>query len=236
MDTVVFGRGMMGQALSLQIPGEIEFMDNRDGNVEETVAKKPGRIVLGVLDAERQAQMKEQLKALGYEGEIICYPQLFDVRIATMRLIARSLPDGDIAELGVYRGDFAAELAAAMPGRRMHLFDSFEGFDGLFKDTSEEFVQSRLPDAVIHKGFFPGTFEAHDYAFVSLDPDLYEPVRDGLELFWPCLVSKGVIMIHDYNSAQFPGVKKAADEFCGARGLPLIPVADLHGSVILQKQ
>lgn len=226
---------MIGHALARMLGGETEFADNRLGNVEQLVEANPESVFLGVLDAERQNQMKQQLQALNYAGPVITYPKEFDIRLATMRLLAENLPAGAVAELGVYKGDFAVEMAKAMPNREMHLFDSFEGFDGLFTDTSAQAVQERLPEAVIHKGFFPSTFEAHDYAFVSLDPDLYEPVRDGLRLFWPCLVPKGVILVHDYNSTRFPGVKQAVDEFCEKENLLPVPVADLHGSVILHK-
>ena len=231
----VFGSGMMGQALARMIPGKSEFMDNRTGNVAEVVGREPNAVVLGVLDADRQSEMKAQLLQLGYDGEVVTYNPFFDNRIATLRLLAPQIPDGAVAELGVYRGDFAVEIADALPGREMHLFDSFEGFDGMFTDTSAEFVQSRLPDAVIHEGYFPSSFEAHGYAFVSLDADLYEPTADGLRLFWDCMVKDAVFMVHDYNSSQFPGVKKAVDEFCSQKEILPFPVCDLHGSVVIRK-
>ena len=231
----VFGSGMMGKALAGMIAGDIIFMDNKKGNVEEVISSGVDTVVLGVLDDERQTQMKNQLNKLEYTGEIETYPTIFDNRIATLRLLAEQIPDGDVAELGVYKGDFAMEIERALPGRKMHLFDSFEGFDGMFKDTSEEYVASRLPNALIHKGYFPSTFEAHEYAFISLDADLYEPTRDGLALFWPCMVKNSVIMVHDYNSTQFPGVKKAVDEFCEKYDILPFPVCDLHGSVVLRK-
>lgn len=234
--TAIFGNGMIGKALARMIGGDVSFMDNKSNNVSEVINDNPDCVVLGVLDDERQHQMRQQLSSLGYNKTIVTYEKMFDIRLATMRLLAASLPEGDVAELGVYKGDFAFEISRAFPDRQLHLYDSFEGFDGLFTDTSEEYVHSRIPDAKIHYGYFPGTFEKHDYAFLSLDVDLYEPTRDALELFYPCMVRKGIILIHDYNSSQFPGVKKAVDEFCKYHDIPLIPVADLHGSVILIKQ
>lgn len=231
--TAVYGNGMMGRALAGMISGEIEFIDGKLNNIEEVLSHRPERVVLGVLDAERQSQMREALSEHGYDGEIITYPAVFDVRTAVMRLMADSIPEGTVAELGVYKGDFAAELAKSFPGREMHLFDSFRGFDGMFTDTSAEAVQRRLPKAVIHEGYFPDTFEAHDYAFISLDADLYEPTKAGLEMFSPCMVPGGIIMIHDYNSGQFPGVKTAVDEFCADKKKVPLPVGDLHGTVII---
>jgi O-methyltransferase len=36
---------------------------------------------------------------------------------------------GNVAELGVYRGDFAQYINIAFPDRKLYLFDTFEGFD-----------------------------------------------------------------------------------------------------------
>ena len=49
------------------------------------------------------------------------------------------------------------------------------------------------------------------YAFVSIDADLYAPTAAALPLFWDRLSPGGVIMVHDYNSTQFPGVGKAVN-------------------------
>lgn len=234
-ETIVFGKGMIGKALGRMIPGTVRFIDNSDGTVEEAVKEKPDKIILGVLDEERQNQMISQLKQLGFEGKIVTYPRIIDNRVATLRLLAPQIPEGAVAELGVYKGDFAEEISRALPKRRMHLFDSFKGFDGMFTDTSAESVRKRLPEAEIHEGYFPGTFVPDRYAFVSLDADLYEPTLAGLTLFWENMEKNGVFMIHDYNSSQFPGVKKAVDEFCAEKNLIPFPVCDLHGSVVLRK-
>ena len=231
----VYGAGMIGHALARMIGGDVEFIDARLGNVTEVLARRPEKIVLGVLDDERQNEMKIRLAEEEYSGEIVCYPPVFDARIAVLRMMADQIPTGAVAELGVYQGDFAVEIAKALPGREMHLFDSFRGFDGLFEDTSARFVQQRLPEAVIHEGYFPETFVENTYAFVSLDADLYEPTRDGLALFWDYLAENGVIMVHDYNSTQFHGVRKAVDEFCHDKKILPFPVSDLHGSVVLRK-
>ena len=35
---------------------------------------------------------------------------------------------GNVAELGVFRGEFSSLISAAFPDRKIHLFDTFEGF------------------------------------------------------------------------------------------------------------
>lgn len=92
--------------------------------------------------------------------------------------------------------------------------------------------------AVFHKGFFPDTFKGCEdlrFAFVSIDADLYAPTAAALPLFWDRLSAGGAIMIHDYNSTQFRGVRRAVDDFCSENRIVPMPVCDMHGSAVLRK-
>lgn len=198
--TVLFGAGQAGAMAARLLGGDhaaVCFADNapekRGGSLaglpivspEEALALGPDCVCLCVLDAERASQMEAQLRALGYAGPLLRAGELapFDARAATMRLLAEQILElgipGDAAELGVFRGEFAALINAALPERRLHLFDTFEGFHaedveeerrlglsrartGDFADTDVEAVLRRLPHperAVIHAGRFPATFE-----------------------------------------------------------------------------
>lgn len=231
---------------------------------ENSLISAPDTFCLCVLDPEREAQMRRQLEDIGFNGEIITPASLkiFDARTATMRLIAEQINaadvPGDVAELGVYRGDFAVLLNLAFKERRLHLFDTFDGFDerdiaaerensysgakaGDFGDTAKDSVDKRLffrEKAVFHKGFFPDTFKGCEdlrFAFVSIDADLYAPTAAALPLFWNRLSAGGTIMIHDYNSTQFRGVRRAVDDFCSENRIVPMPVCDMHGSAVLRK-
>jgi len=55
-----------------------------------------------------------------------------------------------------------------------------------------------------------------DHLSISLihsDSDLYEPTKVTLEELWPYLVDGGMILVHDYEKKQWPGIKKSVDEF-----------------------
>lgn len=281
MKTVVlFGAGQAGtMALRLLGPNYrvLCFVDNdanKQGNrvsgipvlsPEEGLAAGPDAVCICALGEERAEEMRVQLDELGYTGKVLSMQPLkhFDARAATMRLLAEQIETrrvpGDVAELGVYRGDFAALISAAFPRRRIHLFDTFEGFaardveverrcgfssaeTGDFADTGVELVRGRLPDpelAVFHRGYFPDTFapcESVRFAFVSVDADLYAPTSVALPLFWERLSPGGAIMVHDAAGTQFTGVGKAVDEFCAPRRILPMPVCDLHGSVVLRKE
>ena len=111
-----------------------------------------------------------------------------------------------------------------------------------FSDTSVESVSAKLAHlekAHFIQGHFPESTDQlsgdEEYAFVNIDPDLYEPTLQGLRYFWPRMICGGVIMVHDYNSAQFPGVRKAVQEFVSEVGIMVIPLPDLHGTGVIVK-
>ena len=168
---------------------------------------------------------------------------------------------GDFAELGVWRGNTAAVLAsfAARNGRRAFLFDTFEGFDerdeareptrrgsggrAQFSDTSLALAQSVVdePSPSIHwvKGYFPASLqEAHRqarYAVVNLDCDLYEPMKAGLDFFYPRMPVGGLLLLHDYGSMFWGGAKQAIDEFLKRTGERAVLMPDKSGSAFVRK-
>jgi len=277
--TVIFGSGQMGSMLSRLLGSDYMvmcFADNsekRQGSTvcgfsvvspQKALAYKPECICIGVLDDERSSQMEDQLRQMGYDGEILKAGELniFDSRIATMRLLSEEIKEkevpGAVAELGVFRGDFAKHINVAFANRQLHLFDTFEGFTesdvktevinnlskakvGDFSDTAEHLVLNKMTykdNVHIHKGYFPESFNLTDemFCFVSLDVDLYDPTKKGLEVFWPHISKNGVVMIHDYSSTQFSGVKKAVDEFLATVDDAVsFPVCDMHGSLVVKK-
>ena len=150
MKTVVlFGAGQIGAMVSRLMGTEYSvlcFTDNAEKkwgsthagipvvSPEESLRREPDCFCLCVMDVERAGQMEAQLRDLSFAGEILTPAALkiFDARAATMRLLAEQIREeniaGDVAELGVFRGDFAALINASFPDRTIHLFDTFEGF------------------------------------------------------------------------------------------------------------
>jgi hypothetical protein len=85
--------------------------------------------------------------------------------------------------------------------------------------SSYDAVAKRLSDfdfVQLYKGWIPDRFdEVSDkkFGFVFIDVDMYEPIMDSLNFFYPRLVEGGYIFLDDYNYAGFPGAKRAVDEF-----------------------
>lgn len=154
-----------------------------------------------------------------------------------------------VAEGGVFQGMFAAEINKYFPNRKLYLFDTFEGFDkrdveveiknnfsnvveNYYSETTVETVMQKMQhpeQVVICKGYFPETIqglEEQKYLFVNLDFDLYAPILSGLEYFYPRMADGGVMLIHDYFTEYYHGVKEAVDEFekrinCKLKRLPI---------------
>jgi SAM-dependent methyltransferase len=163
--------------------------------------------------------------------------------------------DGDIAELGVYKGNTAFIFAefARSKNKTAYLFDTFQGFPttdlvGIdankemeFDDTSIEFVKSVVGEKNVR--FVPGYFPESaaqlpddlSFCVVHLDCDLYRPFKAALEYFYPRLVPGGFLIMHDYLSLHWDGSEKAVDEFLKNKPEKPIPVADKSGTVVIRK-
>ena len=196
-----------------------------------------------------------------YKNNIIKYDVKIDsVRLATLSLLSNevieSKVEGEVAELGVYQGDFAKYINEYFPDKKLYLFDTFKGFNiedvnydlkmgfseltTQFTDTGLELVLAKMKnkDKCIGKvGYFPETTKGFEerYSFVSIDTDLYKPIIEGLKYFYPRLSRGGYIMIHDYNNEIFHGVKVAVKEYCREHNIPYVPVVDACGSIIIAK-
>lgn len=279
---IIFGCGQAGSMVSSWLGPVCELLGFTDNDQEkwggsfcghkifslaEAVGKDPDLIWIAVLNKEASASIENQLRIGGYAGELInitAFRGTVDLRLSAMRLLAeeigrRGIP-GEIAELGVYQGRFAAEMNRRFQSKQCYLFDTFEGFSeedvvidaavavsrakaGDFSDTSAEQVLGRLPypeKAVVCAGRFPDSLKnlkepLPQFCLVSLDTDLYEPTYQGLKVFYPLMSKGGTILIHDYNSTQFPGVGEAVRRFCGEENVFVTPLSDLHGTAVLMK-
>ena len=164
---------------------------------------------------------------------------------------------GHFAEVGVWRGNTAALLAyyAHRNDRRLYLYDTFQGFDRrdltdidqdinkMFDNTSIELLKDVIgrdfSACEIREGYFPQTVQGEadeQFSFVSLDADLYQPIREGLLFFYPRLAPGGLIFVHDYGSHTWDGCKKAVDEFLAQqKGCTITILPDKSGTAVIGK-
>src|SRR5690606_17240591 len=123
----------------------------------------------------------------------IDYIRYSSLELCGEEITKENLP-GRVAGVGVFRGDFAKKLNVLFPGKKLYLFDTFEGFPEEdirfekandystgsqdFTRTSMELVRSKMKypqNCVFKKGKFPDTVGGVDdsFCFVSLDADLF---------------------------------------------------------------
>lgn len=105
------------------------------------------------------------------------------------------------------KGVFTPQNEVEEAQRRQFFMSHYDEVRGVLKDF--DFVK-------FYKGWIPERFaEVEDsrFGFVNIDVDLYAPIKDSLEFFYPRLVEGGVIYLDDYATTAFPGARKAVDEF-----------------------
>jgi len=129
---------------------------------------------------------------------------------------------GDLAELGVWRGGSALLMARALPGRHLHVFDTFCGYphNGRFgagnplRDT-ERLLSGAGVAFTAHVGEFPATAAGFNapLAAAHIDCDLAAPAAAALVLFWSLLAPGGILVVDDYGQpeADCPGLRAAVD-------------------------
>lgn len=185
------------------------------------------------------------------------------MRYRTFELVADMINEqnikGDVAEVGVFRGEFARIINSKFNDRKLYLFDTFESFDetefdvelekgnckdgffDVFKNTSIDLVLSIMEykeNCIIKQGFFPESANDLDtkFAFVSIDVDFEESIYKSLEYFYPRLNEGGYIFIHDFNNRILFGVKKAVKRYEEKyQKLNKLPIADFSGTLVIVK-
>jgi rfaE bifunctional protein nucleotidyltransferase chain/domain len=137
--------------------------------------------------------------------------------------------DGDIADLGAYRGGTSLLMRRLAPNKHLHLFDTWQGTpydDDLCHHKKGEWATSLTdcmnllvnndPLITYHEGVFPqsaplgiGGGGERVYSFVYVDMDVYRSTIDAIDFFWPRLVMGGKLVFDDWEWVPCGGVKKA---------------------------
>ena len=188
-------------------------------------------------------------------GEIITTDP---TRVQSLNLLAREIIErdipGEIAELGVYQGDFARRISSFFPTAGFTCLTHSKGLmQGIVSESEQDLktdfgdfsrvsvrtVLSKIPyplQCVVKQGYFPESLEGLEetFAFVSIDTDLFKPTYEGLCYFYP-VSPGGYIMVHDYAPGRYRGVKKAVRQFSNEFKISYTPLSDMNGSVVFGK-
>jgi len=194
-------------------------------------------------DPERLKVISLSKKIRNERESLLSYIEAYNICMAVKRTLK---VDGDIAEVGVYKGGSAKLICENKENKLLHLFDTFEGLPDLCEiDDPKQFHKGQFlcsfenvkdylreyQNVRFYKGLFPLTAEPlknKKFSFVNLDVDLYKSTLSCLEFFYPKMNRGGIIISHDYSGAS--GVRKAFDEFFEDKQEPII---ELSGSQCL---
>jgi hypothetical protein len=189
------------------------------------ISTKNGEIIY-YNDPERLKVIALSKKIRNERESLLSYIEAYNICMAVKRTLK---VNGDIAEVGVYKGGSAKLICENKENKLLHLFDTFEGLPDLCEiDDPKQFHKGQFlcsfenvkdylreyQNVRFYKGLFPLTAEPlknKKFSFVNLDVDLYKSTLSCLEFFYPKMNRGGIIISHDYSGAS--GVRKAFDEF-----------------------
>jgi hypothetical protein len=164
----------------------------------------------------------------------------------------------NFAECGCFKGQSTWGISKILQSfnfkNRFTVFDSFQGLSDIEKEDENnvgkhkkgqyksdfENVKDNLKvfDFVkLYEGWIPDRFkEVEDlkFQFVHIDVDLYKPTLASLEFFYPRLINGGVIVCDDYNFTDFPGAKRAWDEYFKSKKVELMYEVPLGSKFLIK--
>jgi O-methyltransferase len=164
--------------------------------------------------------------------------------------------DGDILEVGVFRGGTGCLMARAAHyadrTKHVYLCDTYAGIvkagpqdsffrGGELKNTCVDLVkalveQLALSNVTILKGIFPDDTAAavadKRFSFCHIDVDVYLSAQEVLDWVWPRLSVGGIVVFDDYGFSTCDGVTKLVNE---RRGQNATVIHNLNGHAIMVK-
>ena len=159
-----------------------------------------------------------------------------------------SLLEGDVAEVGVWRGGCGKLFSKCLPDKKIHLFDTFCGMPSADPDKDDHQegdlkvdlhdVKSFLDGCNVefHVGVFPETIteelETKTFRLAHIDVDIYQSVKDAAEFFYPRMSVGGVMVFDDYGAATTTGARIAVDEFLEDKPESLMYLISCQGILI----
>lgn len=183
------------------------------------------REVVSYDQPERASAMERVREILAdWPTQVMSADEAYMIRGA---VLSTAKVEGDLAEVGVFRGTSAKVICEAKGDRPLHLFDTFEGlppsgrFDSGFQagqyacslDSVRDYLKD-FPNVQFYKGYFPMTGEpikSRGFSFVHLDVDLFESTVAAIQFFYPRMNPGAILISHDYVAAA--GVRRAFDAF-----------------------
>lgn len=161
--------------------------------------QRRGEVIISYTGPERSKIIDLIYEIQGETEMILHVNEAYQICMAVLRT---EKINGDVAEVGVYKGGSAKLICETKGNKTLHLFDTFEGIPKV-DQVDESFVhkgqhaasQERVKNylkkynqVVFYPGVFPDTAKpVYDkkFSFVNLDVDTYESTLNCLKFFYP---------------------------------------------------
>jgi len=171
--------------------------------------------------------------------------------------------EGDFVECGVFKGDMSWVISQtvdfASRGKRLYLYDTFEGFSDKYSSSEDfpdnpgfldfahdcyndpsiySYVAGRFrdrKDIKVIKGVVPDVLlqEAPEkIAFLHIDLNSPAAEIGALEILFPRLSPGAILVFDDYGWKQFRKQKEAEDEFMRLLGYEILELPTGQGVVV----
>jgi len=197
----------------------------------------------------------ERYETLSYNKRIL---ELYEIFNELTLILEKSSIKGVYVECGYGYGRSFAVLShfASRSNVKIYGFDSFIGFPYVSKfDHSsrkakknewsvrtlveankaitnlglfEEKTQYELNEIIFEQNTI-NPIPLEKIALLHIDLDLYNGYKYSLELFWEQIVAGGIILFDEYDDLDFPGARKAIEEFCASKNLPINQIKKIGG-------
>jgi len=173
-------------------------------------------------------------------GHVLIIPD----RIEMLRLLPQN---GVVAEIGVFKGEFSAQIFDITKPNRLHLIDAWP--DEMIQSSGVningldacKFVQNKFAcetgagRVIVHRGLSAEAAqmfadEYFDWIYIDAGHS-YEDVKSDLYYWYPKVKTGGFITGHDYIEKTWYGVVRAVNEFLKEKPLAFIALtAESHGA------
>lgn len=153
-----------------------------------------------------------------------------DSRTTMLKILPRG---GTVVEVGVWRGEYSAELLERLAPARLILIDTWEDYQGHSGEAAHRAVRERFAGdqrVELRRGRSVDELRAMPPAscdLVYIDADhSFAAVLADLEAALPAVRSGGWIAGHDYNACEDYGVVRAVAVFCDRHRLAIDLMTD----------